>query len=283
MLVASVLAATAGFAGNMAPFANLTSNLTFASGNAPGRRLQGEFLDPKTCRAYLSNPRHRFHNLWSPGGWTSRNSQRDPACWNNFPTGESWFARVWDGLVCDRNWYSGNNGQLGAHNGGPDKDWVWPHFSEGAAALLGFDESIDHYCYDEGGRGSHAESCVKTNNNILSLFDGTYNTCRNLEWQVCAARGLLPGQRGHKIKFGHRPSEMWTPHIGSCTGYHPAGCGNRGYASSDIYYLEICMYSMLCKNRDELFDLQVGEEWECAMDPDGFQELQEWVLDGLSL
>ena len=148
-----------------------------------------------------------------------------------------------------------------------------PLHSQRAPALLGFDESIDQDCYGMGGKGSHAEACVDTNNNILSLYDGSYNTCRNLEyahehtlpnfsetrshmprflcdsaqprpshvcrsvcavshacrWQVCAARGMLPGQGGRQIKFAHRPSEMWTPHIGSCTGYHPAGCGNQGY------------------------------------------------------
>jgi len=152
---------------------------------------------------------------------------------------------------------------------------------QGAPALLGFDESIDNVCYGAGGQGSHAEACVHTNNNILSLYDGSYNTCRNLEWQVCAARGMLPGQKGRKIKFGHRPDEMWTPHIGSCTGYHPAGCYEQGYASSDIFYLEICMYTMMCKNRDKLFKLQVGEEWECDMDKEGFHQLQNWVLNGL--
>ena len=53
-------------------------------------------------------------------------------------------------------------------------------------------------------------------------------------------------------------------------------------ASSDIYYLEICMYSMLCKNRAALFNLKVNEEWECDMDADGFNLLRDWVLNGLA-
>jgi hypothetical protein len=95
-------------------------------------------------------------------------------------------------------------------------------------------------------------------------------------------RGLLPGQGGRTIKFAHRPNEMWTPHIGSCTGYHPQGCGNQGYASSDIYYLEICMFSALCSNREQLFNLQVGEAWECQMDRAGFDQLRDWVVGGLT-
>jgi hypothetical protein len=146
-----------------------------------------EWLDPTTCANYLSNPFHRFHNLWTPGGWKSRNHRWEPACWENFPTGRMWFDRTWDGLVCERNWYNGNNGKLGQHEGGPDKDWVQPHFTGAAPALLGFDESIDNFCYGHGGSGSHAEACVRANHNILSLYDGSYNTCRNLE---CAPRVL---------------------------------------------------------------------------------------------
>ena len=119
------------FTGSMAPFASFTGNTSFAPFDGGSRRrLQGEYLDPQTCVAYLHDPHHRFHNLWSPGGWKTRNSQNEGACWNNFPTGEEWFTRAWDGLVCDRNWYSGNPGELGTQNGGPDKDWVWPHFGQ---------------------------------------------------------------------------------------------------------------------------------------------------------
>lgn len=129
--------------------------------------------------------------------------------------------------------------------------------------------------------------CVTSNHNILSLYGDEirYNTCRNLEWQVCAAKGALPGQQGRDIYFAHAPGALEPfrgPHpIGSCTGYHPAGCGKRGYASSDIYYLEICMYSAMCSNRDALFGLRVGQAWQCDMDYEGFKRLRDMVLDGL--
>ena len=178
-------------------------------------------------------------------------------------------------------------------DGGPSRGWVEPHFTSSAPALLGFDESIDAFCRARHGYGSfgpnaHAETCVRANHNILSLYgrdrDGThrYNTCRNLEWMVCAAKGTLPGQDSRIIRFAYAPNrlEPTTGHqpIGSCTGYHPAGCGRIGYASSDIFYLEACIYSIMCSNHEALFRLRPGEDWQCEMDWEGYQQVRDWVL-----
>ena len=49
---------------------------------------------------------------------------------------------------------------------------------------------------------SHAGRCVNANLQILSLYGDRlqYNSCRNLEWLVCAALGQLPGQlRGPRL------------------------------------------------------------------------------------
>ena len=67
------------------------------------------------------------------------------------------------------------------------------------------------------------------------LYDGSYNTCRNLEWQVCAALGYLNGQLSRDIRFAFRPGDLRPENIGDCVGYHPAGCGDDGYASADIF------------------------------------------------
>ena len=66
--------------------------------------------------------------------------------------------------------------------------------------------------------------------------------------------------------------------IGSCQGYHPRGCGAQGYASSDIFYLEVCVYSLACRNRDQLWRLESGDRFECEMDWAGFQQLRDWLL-----
>jgi hypothetical protein len=137
----------------------------------------------------LSTVGHRFHQLWSEGGWHVRRSSADAACWGDDPA--RFFDDVWWGRDCARNWYTGNHGGLGRVDGGPTEEWVRPHFTAAAPALLGFDESIEAFCTARGGRHGHAEMCVEVNHNILSLYGNAirYNTCRNLEWQsVCGAR-----------------------------------------------------------------------------------------------
>jgi hypothetical protein len=57
--------------------------------------------------------------------------------------------------------------------------------------------------------------------------------CANLKWQVCAAQGKLPGQRGQRIiKFARAPGNMPIadgPHpFGKCSGFKPKGC-DYGY------------------------------------------------------
>ena len=103
-----------------------------------------------------------------------------------------------------------------------------------------------------------------------------YNLCRNLEWQVCAATGRLPGQRadGSQIRFSYPPSKLprATRPLGSCSGWRPttksdAPIGSRlesatggvlGYANDDIFYLETCIFSTICSNRERLFSVKVG-------------------------
>lgn len=138
--------------------------------------------------------------------------------------------------------------------------------------------------------------CVNANVNILSMYGKRipYNTCRNAEWQICAAKGMLPGQGGQwkiqdlvredaNIRFAFAPKHL-TPFsgekpLGSCGGYKPAGCGTKGYASSDIFYMEVCILDQICDNRDEMWALDVGDDWICDIDPGGYQQLRDWVLD----
>ena len=120
-----------------------------------------------------------------------------------------------------------------------------------APALLGFDESIDEYCSQHmrlddpkrpwivptfSGQGAHAERCVRANVNILSLYGDRlpYNICRNLEWQMCAAQGKLPGQgtnldgtRDRTIKFAKAPRELEL-----YTNNRPAACSDQGSATA---------------------------------------------------
>ena len=203
-------------------------------------------------------------------------------CWGQGWSQRSFFDNALKGTICERNWYEGNNGALGAHESRPTNTHLHTHYTEPAPALLGFDESIDFWCQSHGGN-DHANACIRSNLNILSLyFPVQYNLCRNFEWQMCAAAGKLPGQGGPTIRFAHAPGALEVnggPHpLGSCNGYHPSGCGEHGYASSDIFYLEACVYAVVCSNGDEIFALKDGEDWHCRVSSTGFAMLKEWLL-----
>ena len=123
--------------------------------------------------------------------------------------------------------------------------------------------------------------------NILQLVGSQtpYNICRNLEWMVCAARGELPFQKSRKIRFavatdtieisGRYP--LW-----KCSGFTnaPGGCEHEtGYANDDIFFLETCLFNHLCKNKEELFSLRVGQDFECDFSPPAFRELASILQD----
>lgn len=228
----------------------------------------------------------------------------EQGCWDRSPDGSAVrtgdaFDRFWhdlsQGSGCGRNWYTGNDGGLGQTNGGPTQSWVTPHFtSPHAPALLGFDENIDDYCGEQSGTQysyeGHAQRCVRANVNILSIYGETipYNVCRNLEWMTCAAMGRLPGQGegrgGNILRFAKAPRNL-EPRtgdrpIGACYGYHPAGC-DKGYSSSDIFFLEACFYNQICSNAHELWMLSDGQDWICHVDQAGIDQVRDWMRAGL--
>ena len=82
------------------------------------------------------------------------------------------------------------------------------------------------------------------------------------------------------IRDSLRPYGGWKP-LGDCNGWHPRGCHNRGYASSDIFFLEVCILSTICSNGAELFNLEENEDWQCVLDDGGYQQLKEWLLQPL--
>jgi len=239
------------------------------------------FLDHAQCQRLWSDKDSQFHRLWHAEGWRVRQNRNQPACWGN-PF--QYFDDIWWGRGCGKNWYTGNQGDLGLWNGGPAKEWAIPHFTKPAPALLGFDRNIDWHCHNTNSR-THATKCVEANVNILSLYGDQipYNLCRNAEWQLCAARGYLPGQNSKTIMFSYAPRDLEINGgpfpLGSCTSYAPRGCGNTGYASGDIFYLEVCLYDQICKNgRGDLWALNAGDEFRCDLDWDSFSELRDWII-----
>jgi len=241
--------------------------------------INSRYLNTVKCHAMLADKTSRIHQLWGQEGWKVRRPGH-PACWGDDP--QTFFSDARRGSTCHRNWYEGNQGPLGFYDKGPTSMDVWPRFTRPAPALLGFDENIDGWCHSRGG-DDHGASCVRANLNILSLYwPAQYNICRNLEWMMCAVMGTLPGQGNKLIRFAFAPGALEVdggPHpLGSCTGYHPQGCWDMGYASSDIFYLETCIFATICSNGDELFSLKEGEDWQCKLSEDGFSRLKDWLL-----
>lgn len=80
-----------------------------------------------------------------------------------------------------------------------------------------------------------ARQCVQANENVLRVMGG-WNMCVNLQWQLCAAKGLLHGQgTAAQMRFSIAPSALDVRLFDN----PPKGCVNNncggGYAVSDVY------------------------------------------------
>ena len=211
-------------------------------------------LSQPLCTAMLSDRTHVFHRMW--GKWAYSTGIGQTQCWDvkrdNFDEAQDSSA-FWDSLLtgseCNMNWQEGHQSWLGAEDSRPDFD------GDDAPGLLGFDPNIDWYCHEHSNEGGdRAFQCIDANVNILGLYGRRvpYNLCRNLEWQACVAKGMLPGQSTGSARFSLAPSSLdtetgyagsWHP-LGKCSGFTTDGfdrCRDEGGAATDdIYFLEVC-------------------------------------------
>jgi hypothetical protein len=183
-----------------------------------------DYLSPARCDAYLRDPTSRLRRAWGDEAWLLRRPG-GRACWDDegkfYSSGRGgrggrdgdggggFFDRARRGSWCTtKNWYSGSLGEIGR---------TGPRFTEPAPALLGFDDAIDYMLGNmDGGGEQHAAASERHNVNILQLWDGSYNTCSNYAWLLCAAQGLLPGQQGsNAMRFAYPPGRLSVvPHPG---------------------------------------------------------------------
>ena len=49
------------------------------------------------------------------------------------------------------------------------------------------------------------------------------------------------------------------------------------YAISDVYFAEVCVINHVCKNKAELFALDVGSPFQCEFDAHAFLQLQSFL------
>jgi len=177
---------------------------------------------------------------------------------------DTFWSEMRAGTHCGEDWYEGSGDAHG---------WLaWP-----SPALLGFDDGIHAVCNN---------NCDGAGFSILELFSWRvpYNTCRNFEWQVCAAKGLLPNQDNGTINFATAPKDLDLhayPSFGCCHGWTDTSCDlDTGFANDDIYYLEVCLFSQVCSNRDELFAINALDDFRCVFDDAGFNRLMGLLREG---
>ena len=102
--------------------------------------------------------------------------------------------------------------------------------------------------------------------------------CQNIEWQMCAINGKLPGQDRRKVSFASAPKDVqviWWKDPSTHPTYSPRW---DGYTLGDVFFAELAVTYALCANRARIFELEVGETFECVKDENGFRHLVEMFL-----
>lgn len=239
---------------------------------------------PGTCNnpwcdeftSWVDNHDSKFHRMWGRA-WAYKENW-DAGCWESLG-GREWLDKAWEGTWCDQNWMQGT-----AQAPGPGDR---PHFTQPAPALLGFDETILGYCshlvgldFDGGDLNTElAERCVRANKNVLRLLQGRpWDMCQNIEWQMCALSGKLPGQDGRKVSFASAPKDVKAEWFHN-PDLHPTFRPNfDGYSLGDVYFAELCVTFTLCANRADLFKLEVGETFVCEKDQAAFDHLVDMFM-----
>ena len=297
---------TVAYSGNDAEFAAMCSSSEAAMPEEPPppKAVQpdgchGSKLSVCRCDALFRNRSSVLARMWGTAGWKLV-SATEPPCWGA-GDGQAFFDRLiaGDKAICDRNWYSAIPPKhLAKHV---------PTMEADAPSVLGFDDDIKDYCmainhYSDVQRwrlnasaptsrrrlGSASTECARANRTMLEMDDDEYNSCRNLEWQTCAARGRVPGQKTASIVFATAPGEVemdgadGKPTLSSCIGHAPYDCGSVGFANDQIFYAEACAYSKICENRKELFKVKAGELFTCEVSEEGVRELQRLLVAAAS-
>lgn len=98
---------------------------------------------------------------------------------------------------------------------------------------------------------------------------------------MCAATGQLDGQGNPVIIFATAPNSLVIDRgpnpLDVCGGWMPPEArrfGDAGWANDDIFFLEVCLFNQMCNNGPALFQLRVGERFNCDFSPRRAAELQ---------
>ena len=240
-------------------------------------------LSPAKCDALFMEPAGRFRKVWGANGWRMRGPDMS-ACW--FDQGERFFRDAEAGINCKRNWYEGNNGQLGGQRRADQRLGLASLYE---ASTSGARLRRVHRLVLPAGGQQRARGTMRPGKceHLVSLLARHIQQLREL--RMAGVRGQRPvarqgGPERAEIKFAYEPRDLNTedgPHpLGACNSYAPEGCDNgRGYGSSDVFFLEVCVYSTICNNSEDLFKLDVGETFRCNLSHEGFGRLKNWLLE----
>ena len=133
---------------------------------------------------------------------------------------------------------------------------------------------------------SNIQPSVRLTARRVTLLNPPPSTAAAVEWQMCAVLGKLHRQGGNAMRFAVAPSKLtvdpWKGSFGKCSGWRDAACNMPwvGFANDDIYYLEVCLLSQICRNRRRLFRITESDEFNCDFDGEAFDTLEGWLLSG---
>ena len=210
--------------------------------------------------------------LWAMWGQAFRLNRGGGNCWDWQSGGASrFFDDTLEGRTCNKNWLEG------AYGGRHDRPFQKP-----SQALLGFDESIVELCSKILGvepwtdnqdlNGKLADRCQRAKRNVLRLMTGSWSMCQNLEWQLCALQGKLPGQGGTAIAFATRPRDVeleWWANPSTHPTYpcqQNGWCDPGAFTVGDVFFAEIVVAYKICSNGARLLELEIDEPFHCQLD-----------------
>eukprot|EP00930_Biecheleria_cincta_P062187 TRINITY_DN4768_c0_g1_i6.p1 TRINITY_DN4768_c0_g1~~TRINITY_DN4768_c0_g1_i6.p1 ORF type:complete len:984 (-),score=136.80 TRINITY_DN4768_c0_g1_i6:1197-4148(-) len=284
--------------------------------NPPDELLQGRLSRDMCRKKILPDSLIYDHIDWYTHGeklgeWLQRYSGtfNNPICWGDGAEKEQWFADLLTGKRCDRPWMVWSESDV------PQSSFQ--QYTKEAPAVLGLDPLILAYCRNlthDTRKVPHVNDpfwktwkaagmpapekmlgpmnilehnlllgCARANRNILRVSamahsKASWDMCANVEWVVCAAKGMLPNQ-GKTIEFAVPPGNLDGNLASTYREYKSHIMRFSAHYEIDImawtFYLnEICWLSELCDNADELWTLERGEPWVCQHTDEGGQRLK---------
>lgn len=208
-------------------------------------------LSQDTCRAMFTAS-GTFRSMFGVDGKHRRGGQ-DEYCWGNKADLSQYMGSVNEGRTCGRDW---------------EFPLTQPSSSqEDLEILLGFDAPVRFY------NAEHPESTVMLALNGPRGID-KWNMCRQLEFMACGSQNKIPGQRPD-LRILTSPRAVSVDDLPT----HGGPGWGPGMSPNHVTAWQYCYLGLMCKNGEELFDVEEGGSFSCDFDGyDRANELFETML-----